>query len=56
MQLVLHRLLIVASNRCDGVVVAALVVVDVVEDELPSPPQDTRRMDRKARLISFVIS
>ena len=51
LQLVLHRLLIVASNCCDGVVVAALEVVDVVEDELPLPPQDTRKKVELAKKI-----
>ena len=59
LQLVLHRLLIVASNRCEGVVVAALEVVDVVEDELPSPPQEARRTvehAKKRKVISrFII-
>jgi hypothetical protein len=50
LQLVLHRLLIVASNCADGVA----VVLDVVVELLP-PPQEARRMDKKARLISFVI-
>ena len=50
-QLVLHRLLIVASNCCDGVTVVALEVVDVVEDELPSPPQEARRKVQQAEKI-----
>ena len=41
MQLVLHRLLTVASKCADGVIV---VVLDVVEDELLlPPPQEARR-------------
>jgi hypothetical protein len=53
LQLVLHRLLIVASNCCDGVVV---VVLDAVVDELLlPPPQEARRIDKKARLTSFII-
>lgn len=40
-QLVLHRLLIVASNCADGVVA---VVPDAVVDELLPPPQEARRM------------
>jgi hypothetical protein len=52
LQLVLHRLLIVASNCCDGVA----VVPDAVEDELLlPPPHEARRMDKKARLMSFVM-
>ena len=51
-QLVLHRLLTVASSCADGVA----VVLDLVEDELLlPPPQEARRMDKKARLISFVM-
>ena len=53
LQLVLHRLLIVASNCCDGVVVA-LEVVDVVEDELPSPPQDARKTVVQAKKIKVI--
>ena len=49
-QLVLHRLLIVASNCCDGVA----VVPDAVVELLP-PPQEARSIDKKARLTSFVI-
>lgn len=49
-QLVLHRLLIVASNCADGVAVG----LDVVVELLP-PPQEARRMDKKARLMSFVM-
>jgi hypothetical protein len=45
LQLVLHRLLIVASNCCDGVA----VVLDAVVDELLlPPPQEARRTVRKA--------
>jgi hypothetical protein len=50
LQLVLHRLLTVASKRCDGVTVVAL---DVVVDELlPSPPQEARRKlnDAKSKI------
>jgi hypothetical protein len=46
LQLVLQRLLIVASSCCDGVVV---VVLGVVEDVLlPSPPQEARRIMEEA--------
>jgi len=49
-QLVLHRLLTVASKRCDGVVVEVLEVVEVAV--LPSPPQEVREMlnDAKNRM------
>ena len=51
-QLLLHRLLIVASNCADGLA----VVLDVVADELLlPPPQEAKIIDKKARLISFVI-
>jgi hypothetical protein len=50
LQLVVQRLVTVASNCADGVTVG----LDVVEELLP-PPQETRRMDKKARLMSFVI-
>jgi hypothetical protein len=51
LQLVLQRLVIVASNRCDGVVVVAL---EALEDELLPPPQDARRMVEEARRIKVI--
>jgi len=45
LQLVLHSLVIVASNCCDGVVVVAL---DVVEVPLIPPPHDDRRIVEQA--------
>ena len=51
MQLVLHRLLTVASSCCDGVTVG----LDVVEELVP-PPQEAKRNVEKAmriRVISF---
>jgi hypothetical protein len=50
LQLAVQRLATVASNCCDGVA----VVLDVVVELLP-PPQEARRIDKKARLTSFVI-
>ena len=50
LQLVVQRLATVASNCADGVA----VVLDVVV-ELLLPPQEAKRMDKKARLTSFVI-
>ena len=47
LQLVLHRLLTVASKRCEGVVVVALEVVEVVE--LLPPLQEAKRMVDKPK-------
>ena len=52
LQFGLHRLATVAVNCCEGVVV---VVLDVVEELLPSPPQEVRSIDKKARLMSFAM-
>jgi hypothetical protein len=49
LQLVVQRLVTVASNCADGVG----VVLDV--ELLLPPPQEARRMDKKTRLISFMI-
>ena len=50
-QLVLHRLLTVASSCCDGVV----VVLDVVEVALsPPPPHETGKMVERAKQIKVI--